>query len=617
MVKHTDSIEQKLQLEASSQVYEDGLSMDYEDIENLLSQPREKIIHDMELLIRDVLDNSAIYEKLISDPKSFEIIDIDFLTMALLVLGEIESEGSLNLFFEVLNQGFDWNNYWFDEENIDLLWEPFARICKNQLDRTEKYINDPKTNFLARHIVGVALVQLALNYPEFRQQVIDIFVRQIKFYINHRESQSEDDRVHMGTVVWDLSDLGSIENLPLVRQVFDLKLMDEDILGDFSKTEKLFKKNNEAGSAKVFRKMMPLTDRHAWFWEKINEENQQIFWDDDDDFDEDFPGDLNEEEYPFFNQITSPWDNIELEPVKLEETNWLYLHGFDIEPELINRILAAPRTQLISDLENILKDAAKNHASLVEAIEEPSEEKPSDFVVHALFFLAELEATESLPLVLDILRMHSDWQDFWIGDLIFEDIWEVVYKLGRNQLDLLLAFMKDDEADPYCRSVISDAVEQVAWHEPERRDEVLDWFKAVLQNQQSWESDSPGFSTTGNGFTIDSLINLQATELLPDIKALFEMNYVNPGVAGDYEEVISLMESPCLFDPKRNIMSLENRYRELHSDFSRPERDTDYFDDHIIVNNEPVVKPKKIGRNDPCPCGSGKKYKKCCMLKDI
>jgi uncharacterized protein len=23
-------------------------------------------------------------------------------------------------------------------------------------------------------------------------------------------------------------------------------------------------------------------------------------------------------------------------------------------------------------------------------------------------------------------------------------------------------------------------------------------------------------------------------------------------------------------------------------------------------------KPSKIGRNDPCPCGSGKKYKRCC-----
>ena len=25
-----------------------------------------------------------------------------------------------------------------------------------------------------------------------------------------------------------------------------------------------------------------------------------------------------------------------------------------------------------------------------------------------------------------------------------------------------------------------------------------------------------------------------------------------------------------------------------------------------------IVKGKKIGRNDPCPCGSGKKYKHCC-----
>ena len=29
-----------------------------------------------------------------------------------------------------------------------------------------------------------------------------------------------------------------------------------------------------------------------------------------------------------------------------------------------------------------------------------------------------------------------------------------------------------------------------------------------------------------------------------------------------------------------------------------------------------VVVGKKVGRNDPCPCGSGKKYKKCCMNKE-
>jgi preprotein translocase subunit SecA len=37
----------------------------------------------------------------------------------------------------------------------------------------------------------------------------------------------------------------------------------------------------------------------------------------------------------------------------------------------------------------------------------------------------------------------------------------------------------------------------------------------------------------------------------------------------------------------------------------------------IVTNHEegvrkPIVKEDKIGRNDPCPCGSGKKYKKCC-----
>ena len=26
---------------------------------------------------------------------------------------------------------------------------------------------------------------------------------------------------------------------------------------------------------------------------------------------------------------------------------------------------------------------------------------------------------------------------------------------------------------------------------------------------------------------------------------------------------------------------------------------------------------KSIGRNDPCPCGSGKKYKQCCQLKEV
>ncbi|MDO4806114.1 MAG: SEC-C metal-binding domain-containing protein [Coriobacteriales bacterium] len=33
---------------------------------------------------------------------------------------------------------------------------------------------------------------------------------------------------------------------------------------------------------------------------------------------------------------------------------------------------------------------------------------------------------------------------------------------------------------------------------------------------------------------------------------------------------------------------------------------------YVDAQPQPVPKPAKVGRNDPCPCGSGKKYKKCC-----
>ena len=31
-----------------------------------------------------------------------------------------------------------------------------------------------------------------------------------------------------------------------------------------------------------------------------------------------------------------------------------------------------------------------------------------------------------------------------------------------------------------------------------------------------------------------------------------------------------------------------------------------------LVAKQPILIGEKIGRNDPCPCASGKKYKKCC-----
>ena len=44
--------------------------------------------------------------------------------------------------------------------------------------------------------------------------------------------------------------------------------------------------------------------------------------------------------------------------------------------------------------------------------------------------------------------------------------------------------------------------------------------------------------------------------------------------------------------------------------------DDDYDEEDEIINTlkkqPPFTSEKKIGRNEPCPCGSGKKYKNCC-----
>lgn len=57
-------------------------------------------------------------------------------------------------------------------------------------------------------------------------------------------------------------------------------------------------------------------------------------------------------------------------------------------------------------------------------------------------------------------------------------------------------------------------------------------------------------------------------------------------------------------------------YQEQLDKFERTlrslERGESMFDEFTALKQIPVIKEKKIYPNDPCPCGSGKKYKKCC-----
>jgi SEC-C motif len=48
-----------------------------------------------------------------------------------------------------------------------------------------------------------------------------------------------------------------------------------------------------------------------------------------------------------------------------------------------------------------------------------------------------------------------------------------------------------------------------------------------------------------------------------------------------------------------------------HDHMHGPDCDHDHGHDHAHADETYVREEPKIGRNDPCPCGSGKKYKKC------
>ena len=79
------------------------------------------------------------------------------------------------------------------------------------------------------------------------------------------------------------------------------------------------------------------------------------------------------------------------------------------------------------------------------------------------------------------------------------------------------------------------------------------------------------------------------------------------------EDVVAEMEWWACFNPEPELPrplekgGLKQAYPDLLSGsvpFTRPDP---------IIPVAPITRKKeKIGRNSPCPCGSGKKYKKCC-----
>ncbi len=123
--------------------------------------------------------------------------------------------------------------------------------------------------------------------------------------------------------------------------------------------------------------------------------------------------------------------------------------------------------------------------------------------------------------------------------------------------------------------------------------------------------------------------HLDALDELRDAASLMSYAQKNPLVeykstASDaFDEMLtSITEAVCkaavlvtfrINGPKREDRGrMETVHREMGSIMSNPQRQTAVASQAQAHNTTVVRSTPKVGRNDPCPCGSGKKYKNCC-----
>jgi hypothetical protein len=127
-------------------------------------------------------------------------------------------------------------------------------------------------------------------------------------------------------------------------------------------------------------------------------------------------------------------------------------------------------------------------------------------------------------------------------------------------------------------------------------------------------------SETLNAFLIVPLWDLRAVEAMPVIERAFASGRVDESVQGDPEDVqIEFGLKTKREHPSKpnalTIMGERLRAQWRAAGLPLPDADGNFSEPALPPASTlplPYIARRKVGRNEPCPCGSGKKYKKCC-----
>jgi uncharacterized protein YecA (UPF0149 family) len=176
-------------------------------------------------------------------------------------------------------------------------------------------------------------------------------------------------------------------------------------------------------------------------------------------------------------------------------------------------------------------------------------------------------------------------------------------------VDVFKDLMMKKANKPYYVPEKEELLKYVNPHYPESTkelDALLDYIKKHLISN---EEDALDIVEDIHDYCKSGVDMRSVMDLFNDYEVSFDsMEQVN--------EVLQLVTSVA-----NNIRIWENNGYTPHEIFEKYEKpNMKPLPDKPFVykgGEQTVVKGEKVGRNDPCPCGSGKKYKKCCLGKDL
>lgn len=265
-------------------------------------------------------------------------------------------------------------------------------------------------------------------------------------------------------------------------------------------------------------------------------------------------------DYPKEIQLNFPWIQEELSKTE----NTIYL-----KDELTDRILALPHEALRQDLENLIM----YHIGLTcDGIPEGYDDgQYNGLLSSCVILIAEVgNSDSSLDCVFEVMRQSTDFFDYHLGDSSHEVFVPTLYKLAGNRLDKLLEFIKEEGLYWLPKAEVFPTVVQIALRQPERRAEVIEWFRQALHFCIDHVEEAKAVDNEVAGTMICDLIELQAVELLPEINALFDTEMVNIGICGKREEVLDDIVNPDYTVSLDNcILDIHDRFEDMFHKFKR------------------------------------------------